>query len=106
MLLAAMTTNANHASAEWLSGTDLLERCQSKDDMPLGICLGYIDAVVDMAEIGEAPIPPGRILLPVGVQNGQLREIVVRYLHDHPKMLHYAASDLVYAALRKAFPGK
>ena len=94
------------ASAEWLSGRDLLEKCESKKDIAFGICLGYIDAVVDMNEVGEAPAPPGGIRLPVGLDNGRLREIVVAFLRANPAMLHYAGSDLVHAALSKAYPGE
>ncbi len=41
-----------------------------------------------------------------GVTNGQVRDVVVKYLKDHPEERHFLASILAVKALSKAFPCK
>ena len=45
--------------------------------------------------------PQGR-----GITVGQLVEVVVNYLRDHPEARHYAANSVAGVALKQAFPCK
>ena len=42
--------------------------------------------------------------VPSGVNNGQVAEVVRKYLQDHPEKLHLVPSDLVINAIQTAWP--
>lgn len=45
-----------------------------------------------------------RFCTPDNVTNGQMEDIVVKYLKDHPDERHMLAAILVVKAMTKAFP--
>jgi len=45
----------------------------------------------------------GESCIPASSQAGQLKDIVVKYLRDHPETRHFEAYALVYVALGQAF---
>ena len=88
-----------------LSGYELLSHCEASIDtgpMYRGYCYGFIDGVA--ALLRREPIHT--VCAPSGVTSGQLTDIIVKYLRDHPAKRHYEASSLVGLALMEAFPCK
>lgn len=66
-------------------------------------CIGYLKGVADaLRSLGLAD-GLRTVNVPVGVTGGQLKDIVVQYIQEHPEMRHVAAAQLVYIALGRAF---
>jgi hypothetical protein len=115
-VLAAGATSASAANTdrEFYPGEALYQRCSANPaDADFGArkaqCKGYIVGVSDTLQANQAAAPisgPTRaaaICLP-DVDSDQLVEGVVRYLSDHPDSRHFAAPDLIYIALKAAYP--
>ena len=112
LLLVALL--AGPASAQLITGNDLLDECRRQDSYSRGRCLGLIIGV----EYGFSPvndvygvIDPSNILSstfgnckPDRVTHGQLRDIVVRYLERNPAKRHESFHLLVFAAWQEAYP--
>jgi hypothetical protein len=82
----------------FLTGNDLLAACSAPTGtFPVGQCLGYIQGVVDAASVSQ------RLCLPHTVNAGQMRDIVVAYLRQHPENRHLAASNFVEIAMGQFF---
>ena len=64
---------------------------------PSGYCIGYIVAIVDMFE--NSVCWPRET-----VKNGQLVDVVIKWLNDHPESLHLPASHAITKAMQQAFP--
>ena len=88
------------AGAGFDTGNSLLRSCMSEN---LNLCLGYTSAISDA--MGDGGIVRGRIAcIPVGVTRGQVEDVAVQFLKQHPEKRHFAADSLVAQALSKAFP--
>ena len=72
----------------FFDGNDLLRECEKGWS---GSC--YVIGVIDGSGFD----------LPTGTKGSQLREIVRKYLKDHPEELHLSAADLVAEALSEAW---
>lgn len=102
---------AQPAQAGWKSGNDLLKYCEEAEKrtgsgIDFGVCHGYIQGVIDGSAISVLSGGTDKaIKVPAGVNSKQLVDIVVTYLRANPEVRHYVASDLVYIALKRAFPG-
>ena len=92
------------ASANWLTGNDLLARCESENSYDLRECIGYLRGVMD-AHVAlrewEGFMP--KYCIPEGVTLGQIEAIVVKRLKENPERRHLIASSLVLNALNNAF---
>ena len=53
----------------------------------------------------KMPLLPAACI-PDALTVGEVRNIVVRYMEEHPEELHYASIALVNNALEEAFPCK
>jgi hypothetical protein len=88
------------------SGNDLLRDCSDRNNVPsFSFCLGYINGLRDgvvFASLGPGAKPPFEIS--DRVELGQLKDVVVKYLNEHPEERHLHAAVLVESALAKAFP--
>jgi hypothetical protein len=85
------------------NGNDLLEKCRQVNGSPFwSFCFGYVGGIVDEMIM----LPGGKSLacFPQNVTSEQLREVVVRFLSDHPELRYLSASSLATFALRRAFP--
>ena len=74
-----------------------------------GVCFGYTVAVADVLGIDAPGIERQKIAgwsacLPEAVTNSQAVEVTIKFLNDHPELLHLEAESLVAMALSKAFP--
>lgn len=88
------------ARAEFFDGHDLLQRCQASNAFDSGACMGYVAGVHD-AISGVVICPEshsGRKTL------GQVRDLVVQYLHRNPQLRGETADVLIRAALMPVWP--
>lgn len=112
--LAAGAAAAAQVDREFYSGETLYQRCSAGPADPdfatrKADCRGYIVGVSDTLQAGQGSAPvagPARaaaICLPE-IQSDQLVEAVSRYLTDNPQNRRYAAPDVVFMALKAAYP--
>ena len=103
--------------ADFYDGKMLLQDCQGGDDRQetqnfaglsqWGTCVGYIAAVVDTmsnAFLTGRSVNSQSLCVSEHVQLSQLKDIVRRWLMDHPEKRQSAASLLVFQALKEKFP--
>jgi len=95
---------ANVASADFMTGNKLfsiLEKIERRADrtseFDIAMALGYIVGVYDSYE-GIFYFTPG------GATQGQLLNIVIKYLRENPEILHKPAHEILLEAFKKAFP--
>ena len=77
-------------------------------------CAGYVTGVIDdhfngqLSEVSSTAAldPTKHFCLPDGVSANQAVRVVVKWLEDHPALLHERAIDLVLSALKDSFPCK
>lgn len=88
------------------TGNSLYAICTAASGDPVadlastGMCLGYVDGVASKLDLLQ------QIELPTGVTHGQLQDVVVKYLKDHPETRNQDAVVLTVRALVAAFPKK
>ena len=110
------------AFAQTISGNDLLSACETAADAQQGFCVGYIIGANEGLRLGAATAyifveaaPTTEEInnasdLILGwcalseVENGQLKDVVVGYLQNHPEIRHESARSLIRSALVEAFP--
>ena len=95
-------------SSEVFSGNELKATCNAPDNSySAGICFGFVYGFAAGVNGGfyssyiETYYCP-----PPGISAGQLRDVTVKYLNDHPEELHEYAATIVSNALSEAFPCK
>ena len=94
LLLGSAPPRAQRVSAT--TGNKLLEECEAAEPMRQAFCLAYIIGATDVGGMDGQVFPERRrTCAPDGVSNGQLRDVVVKYLKEHPETRHYAAALLV-----------
>lgn len=112
---AAMLAPGQGSAAEmlpgryFLTGNDLHEYCQ---DRAYGVaCIYYVQGIIDggvhLNRVGKNQliiISGFRHCSSDNVTGGQLRDVVKRYLEEHPERRHWAAANIVGEALEEAFP--
>ncbi|MEA9426253.1 Rap1a/Tai family immunity protein [Aeromonas caviae] len=87
-------------SAGFNDGNALFNACSNGDGyFKEGQCLGYVTGVFDSYE-------DTYICAPNHVTAGQAKDIVVKYLAEHPGKRHEPAAFLVGLALMDVFPCK
>jgi Rap1a immunity proteins len=100
MVVAAMI--AGPARAEFVTGNQLYEKCNSNAPEDKFWCLGFVTGVADTLPQG----PKGIVCPGPNVTAGQFYDVVVKDLRDHPAMHDLPASFLAGAGLAMAFPCK
>lgn len=105
-LLSLLIGTSANAGVKGDYDNELLRDCThpSPGTFTAGLCLGYLKGVAEMSRLREKlpKLPP--VCVPDAVTVGQVRNIVVRYLEEHPEELHYSSIILVTNALDEAFP--
>jgi hypothetical protein len=85
----------------------LLMDCTSSDAGTRVACLSYLSGFFDGSEMQSALTDSRLICWPDdGVSGFQLKQIVVKWLQDHPKDLNQRARIQVMLAFKDAFPCK
>jgi hypothetical protein len=98
MLMAAC--GAAHAQrVSKVDGNRLLAMCTTKS---AGECDAYLSGVSDTIEAeGRARAPA---CIPTAVTGNQMRDVVIKYIHDNPQSRELKAGLLTIKALSAAFP--
>jgi hypothetical protein len=88
------------------TGKLLLKICRGGNAGQEGYCLGYVTGISDGITTLQMLKPPHwtPICKPDWVTDRQLRDVVVKYLDDHPEDLHEPISLLTVLAMRSAWP--
>lgn len=104
--IAALTLHPAPASAkfELETGNDFLTHCSNREEptFRIGICLGFLKGFIRRDELmstGQAVCLPNE-----GVANGQIMDVVLRYLREYPAIRHKELAVLTLHALHEAFP--
>ena len=100
-----------------MTGNKWLSKCGTTNDgFNGGVCLGYLHGIRDVndvvnqmgfySKIDDVYSPFPMFCLPLEVQLGQLKKIVIKWLNQHPEKLHERL-DLQYIyIMREIFPCK
>jgi hypothetical protein len=91
------------ARSEFQTGNDLWTLCHQKGPG----CVAYIEGVADVlmpiwAKGGD--FSGWRGCLPKETIGGQVKDVFIKFLREHPEKRHFTASSLVSWALAEAFP--
>ena len=100
MLLMALSAPSALAGAGFETGNDLYTMCNEDDYYSRGVCIGYIMGIVD--DFGEEP-HTSTCRLPRHITAAQVRDVVVKYLRDHPAERHLSASSEAWVAIFNAW---
>ena len=103
-----------YADAVFYNGNDLLSQCREHSKFlsdrehnayKAAACLAYMVSASDAhgAYVAWERMPP-YFCKPDGVTQGQLTDIVIKYLEANPEKLHLSAGGLVANALYAVFP--
>jgi hypothetical protein len=77
------------------TGNDLLSDCNHTNaDYDAGFCIGYIVGILDQLFEAKMFCPP------VGVNTGQTKDMVIKFLKDKPELRHLPAVYLVNEATK------
>jgi Rap1a immunity proteins len=90
------------SKADYIDGNRLLDECTSLAFERKMFCLGYIDAISDAMQ--HQPVNGFEGCVSTAVGAGQVQDIVVDFLHEHPADRHLAAEGTVARAISEAFP--
>ena len=95
------------ASGVYMKGHALYEMCIENDNTLA--CTAYVAGVMDfLSAAGKTDILNEQfqpVCVPQsGVTLGQLQDIVIKYLREHPEERHEPGVFLVVGAIREAFP--
>jgi hypothetical protein len=114
------------------TGNELLQKCRDEGPTGATFCLGYIvgygygyadgrqggaiyqrfgnmkpeDFDRRKSEVNKISRAASEYCIPDGVTQGQVRDIVVRYLDQNPTIRHGPAQILITMALKESFPCK
>ncbi|WP_340099020.1 Rap1a/Tai family immunity protein [Sinorhizobium fredii] len=99
--LAAATPAAASDYFYFENGNKLLRACDG-DAYAKGFCLGYVtgisDALNGFRQVNNLPRCTERM-----VTTGQARDVVLKYLKDHPEQRHRPAAGLAMTAIVEGF---
>jgi hypothetical protein len=94
-------------SANFYNGSELLEYCEyylNETNASLAnACYGYVAGHHDTEKFLSFEAI-NYYCVPQGTGSKELIEVAVKYLKDHPRDLHYAASSLLFIAFTQAYP--
>lgn len=87
------------------SGNELLETCRKESSMfSSGACLGFIEGVVEGMRLQASTMNEKALVCPpYGVTVGQIRDVVMKYLADHPEQRHFSGAQVTVLALAGAW---
>lgn len=95
------TTNASQTVNAYLNGNDLLLICTTPQNITG--CVGYVVGVAD-AMADRHTVDGHRGCVPPQVASGQLVDITVNYLKQHPAQRQFLGAQLIADAIAEAFP--
>lgn len=98
-LATGLALSSAPARAEWMSGNELHDTCSSGTAVDKALCLSYVMGVLDGSRFLDQPLKT-----PTGATGGQVRDVVAKYLEDHPETREQPARTLVKSAVVEAWP--
>lgn len=98
LIAGSMLVSAGNALADFASGKDLLQWCNS-NDYEKEKCLGYIMGVADMMRYSI--VSGWKACAAPAVQ---VRDVTIQFLQLHPEYRHLDGAGLVAEAIGRAFP--
>ena len=105
LMMFAAVGHAGNAEGYYLSGSDLLQECESDAAFDRNVCMGY---VMGIADVTRSYVTLGHLnkyfCIPDAVDSIQLQKVIIKRLNANPEELHLSASSLVAKALYEAFP--
>lgn len=114
---AFLSLSATDTKAEFVSGNQLYDWCTTSErdaiyfqndascrEYIIGVSDGMTTAADVVTAVAKLDTPFELICVPDRVRAGQLREVVVRYLRDHPADRHESAAFQVALAIKDAYP--
>lgn len=105
LLAAGLSILSNHAKAQDVhSANHLLRTCTPADDIGYLACVRYISGYA--RGFGHANVLSASPLacMPAGIENGQIVEVVLKYIRSKPEKWHNNADAFIFLALVDAFP--
>lgn len=104
VLLSALAV-AKTATADFQGGEQLYQLCTKPNDVRANsFCLGYVAGIADVLGTGDGEVSGWRACLPPEATQGEVAEIAVQWLKEHPENRAFGASDLVAQALSRTYP--
>lgn len=97
IITAALLTASTIASAQFITGNQLLDRMNAETSNTRMYALGYVIGVVDSMN-GYA------FCLPSAATAGQINDMMRNYLNNTPAERHLPADVVIVQALGGAFP--
>jgi hypothetical protein len=85
-------------------GNKLYGWCVDDGETAQAACVQYIVGVADTEAQHEMFKASPWACMPDNLTDGQLRDLVIKYLRDNPAIRHNSAANLVIFALKGAFP--
>jgi hypothetical protein len=98
LLGSTVCSGEAHARTYWNSGNELYRICESPSRFDDGLCIGIVVGTIEMYEEMGGNCPYTR-----NVTKGQARDVVMKFLRDHPQHRHLPASWLIVMAIEDAF---
>ncbi|MRG54208.1 hypothetical protein GF108_01245 [Phyllobacterium sp. SYP-B3895] len=99
----ALSYLSGSAEAGFYDGNEVYARCTSAEANRETWCLGYVAGVADTYQTHLKVLSNGRRCFPKGSTLGQLKDVFIRYLLDHPEDRHWDADGLAMLSFRDAF---
>jgi hypothetical protein len=108
LLPALLLIGCLPAQAGFDTGNRLYEDCRSPNYFNRGYCGGYVTGIIDTIESlqSRGVLPADALCIPEASTKGQLVDVVLKYLEQHPERRHLESGALVPEALNLAFPCK
>lgn len=94
------------AMAQYVTGSDLLAKCDSKEPYKVYSCINYIAGVIDYHLIMQSlgTIPTTDFCLPDNLPVEKATIAVMQYLRKSPEMQAFIAAPAVTMALHETYP--
>jgi hypothetical protein len=89
-----------HAGVSFQTGNELYALCNDRIPQQKAFCVGTVSGYSDMLNL------TGETCADKQVTQGQVSDVVVKFLGLHPELRHLSAASLARVALREAFPCK
>jgi hypothetical protein len=79
-----------------IDGAELLQNCESQEAGRSIYCTGYVAGIAAREKAMACPAD--------AASDSDLRDVALKYLHEHPESRQYGAASVVALALAQAFP--
>lgn len=105
LVLFSALALAHSAQADFKGGEELYGLCIRPNDVrALSFCIGYVAAIGDVLGTGDGVISGWRACLPPGATQGEVAQIAIQWMKEHPENRAFGASDVVAQALANTYP--